>query len=108
MLEGLFGSSTAEKVLTFLAVNPDAYAQQLCNQLGLSLGAVQNQLQRLEREGIIVGRARGRMRFYEFNPRWPFREDLRAMLKRAFDYLPQGDREKYTVRRRPRMARKPL
>jgi DNA-binding transcriptional ArsR family regulator len=108
MLEGLFGNSTAERVLTFLAMNPDAYAQQLADRFELSLSVVQNQLRRLERGGIIVSQPKGRMRFYSFNPRFPLRDDLRAMLKRAADLLPDKERAKYIVRNRPRMKGKPL
>jgi DNA-binding transcriptional ArsR family regulator len=109
LLDGLLGNETAEKVLLYLAVNNEAYAQELANRLGLALSTVQTQLQRLERRGILVSRARGRMRFYTFNPRFPLMHDVRALLLRALEFLPDAERAVFApVRRRPRAAGKPL
>ena len=108
MLEGLFGNSTAANVLMFLAMNREAYAQELADRLGVSLSTVQGQLQRLERSGVLAGTPRGRMRFYTFNPRFPFASDLVQMLQRAVDYMPDAERERFIARRRPRLAEKPL
>jgi DNA-binding transcriptional ArsR family regulator len=107
MLEGLFGNRTVENVLLFLAMNKEAYAQEMSDRLGVPLNMVQAQLRRLERGGIIVGQSRGRMRFYSFNPRFPLADDLTGMLRRAVDYLPDSDREKLVARRRPRARDKP-
>lgn len=107
MLEGLFGNRTVENVLMFLAMNKEAYAQELSNRLALPLSMVQAQLRRLERGGIIVGQPKGRMRFYSFNPRFPLADDLTGMLRRALEYLPDSDREKFVARRRPRVKGKP-
>lgn len=108
MLEGLFGNATAANVLLFLAVNREAYAQELADRLGVALSTVQAQLRRLERSGVLAGTPRGRMRFYTFNPRFPFAADLTQMLQRAVDYMPASERERFIARRRPRLAGKPL
>jgi DNA-binding transcriptional ArsR family regulator len=108
MLEGLFGNATAEKVLFFVALNRQGYAQEISTRLGVPLTSVQNQLRRLERGGVLVALVRGRMRLYELNPRYAVGAELEALLRRAFDLLPARERERYLVRRRPRGAGKPL
>jgi DNA-binding transcriptional ArsR family regulator len=108
MLDALFGNKTAAKVLIFLGSNKDAYAQEIADKTNTSLNLVQAQLRRLERGGVLVSRLRGRMRFYTFNPRFPFREDLEDMLRQSVDFLPDEDREQYITRRRPRAPGKPL
>jgi predicted transcriptional regulator len=108
MLEALFGNATAEKVLMFLALNREGYAQELADRFGLALNVVQNQLLRLERGGVLVSSTRGRTRVYGFNPRFPFTVEVEALLRRAADYLPARDKERFLVRRRPRAAGKRL
>jgi DNA-binding transcriptional ArsR family regulator len=102
MLAALFGNPTAEKVLMFLALNGDGYAQEIADRFALSLSMVQNQLIRLQRGGVLVSIERGRMRFFSFNPRFRFADEIVAMLRRAADYLPERDRDRFLVRRRPR------
>jgi predicted ArsR family transcriptional regulator len=109
LLDGLLGNETAEKVLLYLAVNDSAYAQELANGLHLALSSVQSQLQRLENRGVLVGSVRGPMRFYTFNPRFPLTREVRELLLRALEYLPEAERAYFTpVRRRPRAAGKRL
>jgi hypothetical protein len=51
----------------------------------------------------------GRTRLYTWNPRYPFRRELRALLRKALDQLPASERKRYfTERRRPRRVGKPL
>ena len=92
----------------FIGNNRDAYAQEVATKMGVALSLVQAQLRRLEVGGVLVSRPRGRMRFYSFNPRWPFAKGLEDILKQAVDYMPDKDQDQYIVRRRPRMAGKPL
>lgn len=106
--DALFGNRTAAAVLTFVACNRDAYAQEIANKTKISLNLVQAQLRRLERGGVLVSKPRGRMRFYSFNSRSPFSGALEDLLQSAIDYLPEKDQDTYIVRRRPRMQGKPL
>ena len=108
MLEGLLGNGTAEKVLFFVTLNREAYAQEIADRLRLTLSGVQNQLRRLERGNVLVGTPRGRMRFYAFNPRFPLVAELETLLRRAIDFLPEREQERYRVRRRPRAQGKRL
>ena len=102
MLDSLFGNPTAATVLAFTALNRECYAQELADRFGISLSAVQNQLRRLEEGGVLVAVARGRTRLYSLNPRFAVARDLEALLRRAVDFLPERERERYLARRRPR------
>ncbi len=109
MLEGLFGNATVEKVLLYLEQFEDGYPSEIARTFGVPVAMVQRQLDRLERGGIVVSRLRGRTRLFEWNPGFPFRDELRALLRKAVRALPAGDRRKFLAqRRRPRRAGKPL
>lgn len=109
LLDVLFGNATAEKVLLFIAVNEDAYAQRMSEALGVPLSVIQKQLRRLENGGVLVSRLVGRTRLFSLNPRYPLRNELQALLKRAFSLLPSEQQALYeSVRTRPRLTGKPL
>jgi len=109
MLKGLIGSAVAEKVLLFLANYSEGYPREIARTFDLNLSAVQGRLDRLERGGIVVSRLRGRTRLYVFNPRWAFREELLALLRRALAAIPPDEvRRFYRNRTRPRRRGKPL
>lgn len=110
MLEGIFGNASAEKVLLYLEQYEEGYATAIARTFDdLSLNMAQRQLERFERAGALVSSLRGRTRLYSWNPRYPFRRELRALLRRALDQLPASERKRYfTERRRPRRAGKPL
>jgi len=109
MLEPLFGSKAAERVLLYLANYGQGYAREIAQTYETTLSGIQKQLTRLERAGILVSRLIGKTRVYELNPRWYFYKDLLALLKNALDALPAERLAKYYRRRqRPRRAGKPL
>ena len=58
--------------------------------------------------GVLVSVERGRTRLFSLNPRFPLARDLEAMLRRAVEYMPERERERYTARRRPRAPGKRL
>ena len=108
MIEGLLGSAVAEKALLFLANYGDGYPREIARTFGLNLSAVQGRLDRLERGGVVVSRLRGRTRLYFINPRWAFREELLAMLKRVLAVTPRDEQKRYfRMRTRPRRRGKP-
>ena len=109
MLEGIFGNASAEKVLLYLEQYEEGYATAIAGTFdGLSLNMAQRQLERFERAGALVSSLKGRTRLYTWNPRYPFRGELRALLARALDALPAAERERFFCeRRRPRRAGKP-
>ncbi len=110
MLEGIFGNRSAEKVLLYLERYEEGYATAIARTFDdLSLNMAQRQLERFERAGALVSSLKGRTRLYTWNPRYAFRSELRALLRRGLEELPASERKKYfTERRRPRRAGKPL
>ena len=110
MLEGIFGNASAEKVLLYLEQYEEGYATAIARTFdGISLNMAQRQLERFERAGALISSLQGRTRLYTWNPRYPFRRELRALLRKALDQLPASERKRYfTERRRPRRAGKPL
>jgi DNA-binding transcriptional ArsR family regulator len=108
MLDRLFGESAA-RILLFIHAYDDGYASEIAANFGISLSAIQKQLRQLEEAGVLSSRLRGRLRLYQFNPRYPFLPELRRLFERAMEYMPAADRTKYYERRtRPRRAGKPL
>lgn len=109
ILSGLFGNETAEKALLYLETYGSAYPRAVALAFGVAISPVQNQFERFEREGILVSRLVGRTRLYTFNPRCFYLEELRAILKKALERLPESIHDKYfRARTRPRRKGKPL
>jgi len=109
MLELLLGSQTEEKVLMYLYCLDEGYPRQIARFSGAGLSAVQKQLGRLEAAGVVFSRLMGRTRIYQFNPRYPFLKELRALLAKALTFYPESQRRALLLtRRRPRKAGKPL
>ncbi len=55
----------------------------------------QQQLKRLENAGIIVSRSIGRVRDYTFNPRYPFLEEMKALIVKAVEFLAEKEKNAY-------------
>ena len=109
MLEGLFGNIIVEKILFFLFTYGEGYPLEMAKLFNEPVNRIQQQLKRLETGGILVSRLRGNVRLYTFNPRYPFLKELRAIINKAFDFLPEREKDLYYRRRtRPRRAGKPL
>lgn len=108
VIEGILGNRTAEKVLLYLERFDEGHAREIAGVFGVSLSMVQRQLERFERAGALVSLKKGRTRLFTWNPRYAFRTELRGLLRRALDILPDADRRSYfTRRRRPRRTGKP-
>ncbi len=109
MLAPIFGSATREKVFLFLLVREKGYAREIAGFFGISLNQIQKQMDGLEVGGVLVSQTAGRTRVYEFNPRYPFLAELKALLEKAFSFYPQDVQENLRMnRRRPRRRAKPL
>ena len=109
MIEVLLGSKNAERVLIFLFVREEGYAREIARYFETDLKSIQGQLDKLERGGVLVSRAVGKTRPYTFNPRYPFLNELKALLEKAFSFYPAKEREELTMnRRRPRARGKAL
>jgi hypothetical protein len=108
MLEQLFGNRVVEKILFYLLTYENGYIRGMAGAFGIPVNGINQQLKRLENGGIISSRLMGKIRLYSFNPRYPFLPELKAILQKAMDTLPEGELEKYYRQRtRPRRKGKP-
>jgi len=109
MLQPLLESELKEKLLLYLLLNDGSYANEIARNFSFHLNAVQYQLKKLERAGVLCSQLRGKVRLYGFDPRYPFRKELEALLRKAFDFLSRAQKDRYYIRRRrPRLPGKPL
>ena len=103
MIEALLGSKNAERVLIYLFSREEGYAREITRFFDTDLKSVQKQLNRLETGGVLVSREVGRTRPYTFNPRYPFLNELKALLEKALSFYPEKERDELVMnRRRPR------
>jgi len=108
MFELLFGNSSISKSLLYLARFEEGYPTQIARNFDLPVNMIQRQLEKLERAGVLVSLNKGRTRIFTWNPRYPFKQELLALLNRAFDFMPETHIKKYyTKRTRPRRKGKP-
>lgn len=109
MLEALFSSNNKERVLLYLSIREEGYAREIARFFGSSLAPIQNQLDGLERGGIVFSRSLGRTRMYAFDPRYPLLFELKALLDKALTFYPAEERDRLLLeRQRPRRKGKPL
>jgi len=109
MLEPLFESEIKEKILLYLYSNGESYPREIAKAYNFYLNAVQNQLTKLERGGVLYSKLKGKVRLFGFNPRYPFKKELEALLEKALRFIPEEEMDKfYTKRIRPRRSGKPL
>jgi len=93
----------------FLLARDEGYAREIARFYDTDLDPVQKQLDKLESGGALVSRTAGRTRLYTFNPRYPFLDELRALLEKALAFYPDDLQDRLVMsRRRPRRRGKPL
>jgi hypothetical protein len=109
MLEPVLGSVSCECVLMFILAREEGYGREIGRFFNTDLAPIQKQLEKLELGGVLVSRTAGRTRLYEFNPRYPFIEELKGLLEKAMSFYTDEKRERLLMnRRRPRRRGKPL
>lgn len=109
MIEVLLGSKNAKRVLLYLFTREEGYAREISSFYNTDLKPIQMQLDKFEKGGVLVSRSIGRTRPYEFNPRYPFLNELKALLEKALSFYPAKEQEELTMnRRRPRVKGKTL
>jgi hypothetical protein len=109
MIESLLGSKNAERVLIYILAREEGYAREIARFYRTDLKSIQRQLDKFEKSGVLVSRAVGRTRPYVFNPRYPFLNEVKALLAKALSFYPESEREELTMnRRRPRARGKVL
>jgi hypothetical protein len=109
MIESLLGSKNAERVLIYILAREEGYAREIASFYKTDLKSIQMQLDKFEKNGILVSRAVGRTRPYVFNPRYPFLNELSKLLEKALSFYPLEKQEELKInRRRPRARAKAL
>ena len=109
MLEPIFGSINAERVLIFIFARDKGYAREISRFFGTEFHPIFAQLERLEFGGVLVSKKVGKTREFEFNPRYPFLNEIKNLLEKVLSFYPEIDREKLIMnRRRPRRSGKKL
>jgi predicted transcriptional regulator len=109
MIEVLLGSKNAERVLIYIFAREEGYPREIARYFNTDLKSVQNQLDKLEAGGVLVSREVGRTRPYVFNPRYPFLNELKALLEKALSFYPAKEQDEMKMnRRRPRAKGKEL
>ena len=109
MIEVLLGSKNAERVLLYLFTREEGYARGIASFYNTDLKPIQMQLDKFEKGGVLVSRSIGRTRPYEFNPRYPFLNELKSLLEKALTFYPAKEQEELQMnRRRPRAKGKAL
>jgi len=107
VLEAILGSRSAAQTLLFLQAYGEGHASRIAKTYDVPLMAIQRQLGRLEREGVLLSRMVGTARVFEFNTRNPTVLNLRGFLDTELDLLPEEDlKEYYRERQRPRRSGK--
>ena len=99
MIASLFGSLLKEKILVYLAVNPESYPNEIARNFMTSLSSVQNHLEHLENDGIVCSRLKGKTRLYDIDPRCPFKKELTALFDKLYLFMDQSEKDKYYIKR---------
>ena len=108
-LQDLFGGKAAEAVLLALFHDGEAYGRAIARDFGVSLEAVQRQLDRFERSGALVCKRQGRTLVYAWNPKSRLASRLRDLTGVVYDGLDTGVKEGiFPQRRQPRAKDKPV
>ena len=105
VLEQLFGSQIVEKVLFYMIVNERCFASELRASFNIPIFGIQRALTRLENQGILVSFVEGKNRIYLWNPRYPFLEEFKKFIQKAYSSLPDEMKKKFyerPIRKRPR------
>jgi hypothetical protein len=108
MLEPILGSTNCERTLIFILARSKGYPREISRFFDVDLSPIQQQLDKLESGGVLVSQTAGRTRLYEFNPRYPFLKELKALLDKALSFYPEEEKNMLLMnRRRPRRRGKP-
>jgi hypothetical protein len=111
MLEYLFGNKNIEKILIYVLLHGKANATELTKAFNSSLDPIQKTLRKLEQGGLLVSFLEGKTRVFQWNPRYPFLNEIQALAKSSYEFLPseiQQSNYQADKRKRPRRNGKPL
>lgn len=105
----LFGSESAANTLLYIANYGKGYCREIAETFEVSVSMIKNQLEKFEQNGVLVVSEVGRVRVFEFNPRYPYKKELLLLLEKRLTLMSEKDLKKYYRKRmRPRRKGKPL
>lgn len=104
----LFGTRRRTQVLEILALMEETHAREMATLLGTPVRTIQRVLEKLESEGLVVGKVVGRERRIELNRRFFAYDELRALLLKAAMRDAEVDDAIANQRRRPRAKGKQI
>lgn len=108
-LQDLFGGRAAEAVLLSIFHQGEAYGRAVARDFAVSLDAVQWQLDRFERSGVLVCKRQGRTLVYGWNPKSRLAARLRDLTGVIYEGLAAEAKEQlFAERRQPRAKDKPV
>jgi len=109
VLADILGSASAEAALLHIYHYGETYGRAVSADFGVSLDAVQKQLDKFERAGLLISKRQGRTLVYTWNPKSRGASRLRELVSIYYDSLPEEvSREKLSTRRRHRSKDKPI
>lgn len=94
MLDVVVGSTSAERVLLFLAAREEGYATEIARAYQTDLSPIQKQLERMEKQGLLINRRIGRIRLYRLNPEFHFFKEIQSLLSKALSIMPKENLER--------------
>ena len=100
MIEVILGSKNMERVLIYIHARGEGYAREIARFYETDLLPIQKQLDKLEAGGVLVSREVGKTRPYMFNLRYPFLNELKALLEKALSFYSEKEREELMINRR--------
>src|SRR5438045_3637125 len=100
MIEVLLGSKNAERVLIYIFAREEGYAREIAGFYETDLKSIQMQLDKFEKSGVLASRSVGRTRPYAFNPRYPFLNEVKALLEKALSFYSAKEQDELTMNRR--------
>lgn len=90
MIEVLLGSKDKENVLQYILAKEKGYASEIANFYGTKPSQIIKQLEALEIGGVLVSFQVGKARVYQYNPRYYFQNELKALLLKVREsYRPE-------------------
>lgn len=109
MIEIIFGSKTAAKVMLYLFHYGEGYASGISKDMGIALSQVQKQLDKFEQAGVFISKKTGNSRVYQFNAKNPVTKKLKELIQVFYNSMSLEEKEEvFSVRRRPRRKGKPV
>ena len=108
-LSDILGSQTAASVLLYLYHYNEGYGRGIAGDLDLNLLTVQKQLEKFEKNRILVSQRVGRTILYKWNEKSGLSKRLKDLVAAVYGGFPLEERaELFKVRRRPRSKDKPV